>query len=715
MSTSWTTTATLLAGLAFTARPGAAAAAPNPGPLRAPDIETIESGLRVAVFPDHRLPILQFQLLVPAGLTAEPGSQSGIANLTAQALRAGSTSRTAAGFGADLERLGGTFTVSVGRDYVTVSGAFLARDLDAGLELLADAVTHPLFPEDAIEPLKRQAMNGLLQSQQNPAATADEQLWSQVFADQPYGRHLYGTLESLPALSADQVRAFHREHYRPEHAVLAIAGDVTTGQALAAAREWFGIWTGHGAGSAPPPLPAAPRGLSFHLIDRPDLDRAEFRIGALAAPRDAPDYLALALANHCLGGASWSRLPGAATIPGSAMDVHTSLTPLRNTGLFAIAASAAPESAAAVVVRLREQLARFLDAPIAEDEMQRARRFFQNVFPLQLETPGARASQGLAAYFYGLPADFFDRYDARIGAVSAADAAAAARHWLDPARLTVVIVGPAARIKSRLEPLGPVEVLAPPAALDVQRAPGDKLKPTPDQVRRGRELFDQAVVAHGGAERLRAIKESSIEGDIVLRQGGSEMKGSLRQVRQEPYKMVFTTRFHDFETRQTLNGRAAWSRSGVDSGQIVEADSIQILALRSSYNSDPGHLLLAGFRAGAVPAFAGSERIAGRAVDVVSLDAPGLERRRYLFDAESHRLVGLEESAPSVVGQVSRRLFSDFKTADGVLWPMAEERQVDGKPIMMIALRSVELDRGVPERMFERPAAAGPPRIELKK
>lgn len=716
MSTSWTRTALLLAGLATAAGSAAAATAVAVGParLRAPEVETIETGLRVAVFPDHQLPIIQIQLLIPAGLAAEPEPQSGIANLTAQALRAGSTSRSAASFGAELERLGGTFNVSVGRDYVTVSGAFLARDLDAGLELIADAVTHPIFPEDAVDPIKRQALNGLLQAQQNPAVTADEQLWSQVFTGHPYGRHLYGTLESLPALTAEQVRTFHREHYRPDHAVLAIAGDVTTGQALAAAREWFGIWSGRSAESAPAPPLAAAQGLRFLVIDRPDLDRAEIRIGEPAAPRDAPDYLALALANHCLGGASWSRLPRAATIPGSAEDVRTSLTPLRGTGLFALAASAAPESAAAVVVRLRDQLGHFLEAPIAADEIERARRYFQNVFPLQLETLAARTTQWLAADFYGLPADFFDRYDARAGAGSASEAAAAARRWLDPSRLGVVIVGPAARIRSRLEALGPVEVMAPPAGLDARRGPGDKLKPTPEQVRHGRELFDQAVAAHGGAERLRAIKDSSIEGDIVLRQGVNEMKGMLRQVRKEPYKMVFTTRFQDFETRQTLNGRTAWSRSGIDSNTVVEADSIVVAALRSGYGSDLGHLLLAGFRAGAVPTFEGRERISGRMVDVVRLDAPGFERRRYLFDAENHRLLAIEESAPSLVGQVSRRLFSDFKTVDGVLWPMSEERQVDGNRIMMLTLRGVELDRGVSERMFERPPKLKPAPIDLK-
>ena len=708
----------LAVGLAFTALPGPLSAAPagrlEPAPLHAPVVETIETGLRVATFPDPRLAIVQIQILIPAGLATETAERSGIANLTAQALRAGSTSRSASSLDADLDRLGGGLNVTVGRDFVTVSGAFLARDLDEGLELVADAVTHPIFPEAEFDQFKTRAVNGLLQAQQNPAATAEELLWSQAFGDQPYGRPLLGTLESLPRLTADEIRAFYREHYRPDRAVLAIAGDVTPGQALAAAREWFGAWSGRAAPGSPALTAPAPRGPGILVLDRPDLERAEIRLGSPAAPRDAPDYLALALANHCLGGASWSWLAQRRTPRGAAQEARSTLTPLRGTGLFMLAASAAPESVGAAVARLRESLAQFLGMPLSEDEIGRARQYFQGALPLQLETLYARTSQWLATDFYGLPADFFERYDARIGAVSAAEAAAAARHWLDPARLSVVIVGPAGRIKPGLERLGPVEVRVPPAALAGRQGGGDEAAPSPEQERRGAELFGQALAAHGGTERLKSIKDSSIEGDLVLLQGSNQISGVLRQVRKDSYKMVFSTQFQNFETRQTLNGPTAWSRAGADSTQIVDADSTQIAGLRSGYDSDPIHLLLAGVREGAHTTYEGSARLLGRPVEVVRLDAPGMARRRYYFDAENHRMLAIEEVARSLVGGVSRRLFSDFKTADGVLWPMIEERQVGGTRVMLLTLRSVALNRGVPDAVFERPAASKAPFIKLK-
>ncbi|HEY6866537.1 MAG TPA: insulinase family protein [Candidatus Eisenbacteria bacterium] len=674
------------------------------GPLPRPEVETIENGLRVAVFTDPRLPIVEIQMLVPAGVAAEPADQSGVANLTALALRSGTTSRTTAAFGADLERLGGTLSGIAGRDFASVSATFLSRDLESGLELVADAVTHPIFDQEDVDRLKRQTANGLMQADQSPSVTADERIWQLAFEGHPYGHPAAGTPESVARLTVDQIRAFYHEHYRPEGAVLVVAGDAKPPQVMSAVREWFGTWSGRAPVAGPLLAPAAPKTPRIVLVDRPALARAEIRLGAPSAPRNAPDYLPLALANHCLGGAAWSWLSrGAGARP--AEGARSSVTPLSGTGLFTLAASAAPESAGAAVVRLRERVAAFLAATPTDDEIGRARGYFQRVYPLQFETLAARAAQWLAADHYGLPAEFFERYHERIGAIGAQDAAAAARHWIDPSRLVVVVVGPAARIKPQLDALGPVDVLAPPTTLAGGAGAGDNAKPTPEQERRGRELFELAAAAHGGADRLKGTKDSALQGNLTLYQGGNEMKGDVRQLRREPYKMIFITNFNGFETRQTLNGHIAWSRAGADTSQVVEADSSQVLGLRSGFNSDLVHLLVAGLDPGASAAYLGHETVLGRGADVVRLEAPDTERRRYYFDAETHRLLAIEEAAPAVVGRLSRRIYTGFKTVDGVLWPMSEERQIDGSRVMLLTVRSLALNRGVADSLFARPPA----------
>ena len=688
-----------LAALAVAPGPAAAAAVA----FAPPQVVTLENGLRVAVFPDPRLPIVQCALRVPAGSTAEPAGREGLANLTALGLREGTSSRTSGAFSADLERLGANLAAGAGRDYATVTASFLSRDLDGGLELLADAATHAVFPDEDVSRLKRRVAVGLAAGQLDPGAAADERLWAAVFRGHPYGRAALGTPEAMDKISADDLRAFHRDRYRPDGAVLAIAGDVTPERALSAAREWFGSWAGRAAEVPAPGAPAA-SGAAVVIVDRPDLARAEIRLGAPTAARDAPDYLALALANHCLGGPGGSRLAAGAGLT----DARSVVTPLRGTGLIALAASAPPESARAVADRLRAGLLGLRAAGPRADELERARRYFRNVFPLSLETLSARVSQWLAVDFYGLPADFFARYDATIAALGPDPVAAAAKRWLDPARLVVVAVGPASRLRPVLESLGTVEVIAP-AAAPAAASGFDALTPaTPEQERRGRELFARAIATHGGEERLAGIKDSRIEGELVVSQGGRELRGSLRQLRKEPERMLFVTRFDNFEARQYLNGGRAWSTTGPDTLTVLDADSLLLAGQRARFRSDLPHLLLLGRDPRSQVFAQGSDTIAGRPAEAVRLDGPGGERRRYYFDSASGRLLAIDEPAPPGLGRVARRIYSDYRTVDGVLWPMSEERQMDGQRIMRVTARTVALNPGIPDALFERPARAHP-------
>jgi len=115
--------------------------------LPPPAERTLENGLRVIVFQRPRLPIVQVQLTVPAGAAAEPADQSGVARLTAELLRQGTTSRDARSVSDEVDRLGGSLAGSASRDYAAVSAAFLSQDLEAGIELVSDVVMNPVFPE----------------------------------------------------------------------------------------------------------------------------------------------------------------------------------------------------------------------------------------------------------------------------------------------------------------------------------------------------------------------------------------------------------------------------------------------------------------------------------------------------------------------------------------------------------------------------------------
>jgi zinc protease len=677
----------------------------------APTIRTLPNGLRVAVFQDRRLPVVQMQLLLPAGGAQDAAETPGVANATALLLRAGTSSRTAGAFAADVEFLGGSISGAATHDYSAVSGTFLAADFEAGLELLADAVVNPIFPPEEVERYRAQAAEQLLPERQSPAAQAEDQLWALAFHGHPYGQNPVGTLESLGRLDREAVRAFHRDFYRPDRAVLAIAGDVDPEHAFAIANDRFGSWAGRSVTAARPPAPAPPAALRIRLVDRPGLARSEVRIGLVCPSRTDPDALPLQAANYLLGGGASSRLAVAQRRDGGLpYDVRSSATILRDAGLVSLGATARNDSVAVLVARLRDELARLSTQPPDETEVAAARRNFENSYPLQFETPGALMVQWLGADFYGLTSAWLGHYAENVRAVTAGQVDAAASRWLDPSHGVVVVVGPADELKGQLEPLGPVEVVAAgPKA--VAAAPAAPLPATPEQKKRGRELLARTFVAHGGLERLRRVMDTTLEGDMVLEMDARSLTVLVREVRKEPYRMRFSTRISSMENGQVLNGARGWLYTSDDTLRVTGLDDAGVEALRAVFRSDVVHSLLAAAEPAVEVAWLGPGRADGRAADVVEVTAaapPGggpAEQRLLYLDVTDHRLIaedlgdaGMRASALAV-----RRVYSDYRMVAGVPWPFHEERMRGGTKTMTLSLQTVTINTGVSDLMFEPP------------
>lgn len=682
--------------------PVAAAGAPA---FRVPEpvVKTLPNGLRVAVFPNPRLPIVQMQLLVPAGSATESDERAGVANLTAQMLRHGTSSRTAAQFATDLERLGGNVQGTASREFSTVSGAFLAADFEAGLELLSDVVLHPIFPPAELERVRGQTVEALLQNRQASAAIADEYGWQSVLPGHPYARSVLGRLESVRAITREDVRDFHRDAYRPDRAVLAIAGDVTAERALAAVEERFGSWSGRAALPAIPAAPASPAPPRIRIVDSPGRSQSEIRVVLATPGRGSEDREKLQLLNQILGGPGvTSRLAGSVRVAsGLSYDARSTLTLLRNTGVMSLSTFARNDSVAHAVRRMRAELERLRDRPPTADEVEAARRYALHVFPLQFESLGAIVAHWMAADLYGTPLDPRER----LRTLSVEDVASVARS-LDPARAWIVVVGPASELRTQLEPLGAVEVVTLPA----MTAQGTAVpSPTADEQKRGRETLERAIAAHGGLAKLRSIHESLVEGEMSLIAAGSELRGNTQQARKDPWKYSTQTRFLAFTTREVLNGDRAWTvfqQSATT--KVEEEDSLGVRALRAQFLSDVVHLLLEAREPGVTLAARRSETLDGARAEVVDVFRGG-EVRRLWFDAATRRLVAAEAD-PAGDGRSfgSRRRFRDLRAVNGVWWPFHEERFLAGQRVMELRLSRVALNSGLEDVLFRAPAAPPP-------
>jgi hypothetical protein len=450
-------------------------------------------------------------------------------------------------------------------------------------------------------------------------------------------------------------------------------------------------------------------------VDRPGLARSEVRIGLVGPSRTDPDALPLEIANYLLGGGPASRFARSQRVDGGLpCEVRSSYAILRDAGLVGLGAVVRNDSVAILVVRMREELARLRTQPPDETEVAAVRRTFENSYPLQFQTPGALIAQWLGADFYGLTSAWLDHYVENVGAVTAAQVAAAASRWLDPSRCIVVVVGPAADLRVPLEAVGPVEVTVPGDGAVVAAPVVPPVAPppaSPSQKKRGRELLARTLVAHGGLERLRRVTDTTLEGDMVVDAKDGSLTLLVRQIRKEPFRMRYSTRISSMENGQILNGTRGWVYSSDDSLRVTGVDSVAVGALRSVFRSDVVHSLLDAAEPAVEVAWLGPGRADGRAADVLEVTAaapPGggpAEQRLLYLDVTDHRLIAedLGDARLRASPMAVRRVYRDYRTVAGVSWPFYEERLRGGTKTMTLSLLSVTINTGVSDMTFEPP------------
>lgn len=690
--------------LALLACAATSSAAVTPYRSPSPVVRTLPNGLTVAVFPDHRLAIVQAALLVPAGATQEAGREIGVGSLTAATLTRGTSSRTADQFDAELARRGATLTGSAGREFATVSLGLPSRDFEGGFELLADAVMNPVFPEEEIEVARTRLLQQIAAGRQNVGTLADDHAIAMSLAGAA-GHPVAGTFETLSELHRAEVQAFHRRCYRPDRALLGVAGDVDPERVFALAGALFSTWSG----TATPPPPArfaTGEGPRVRIVDLPGRAQSEFRLVVPAPGRaDTASLPATQVLAALLEGGRDAR---GRLLP---REERASITTLGASGLLIVAGSAPADSVAARIRSVQAALGGIADRPVDAASLDAARRRMVDGYALPFESLAGVLGQWMAARTAGLgndePARFADRL-AAVDAAAIARVAGASARAKDP---VIVVAGPAARLRTVLAPLGTVEVIgANAAAVAVPAAPSRAMAaPTAAEIEAGRKRIADAVAAHGGAAKLDGIKDSVVEADATLSFDGRELTGTLKETRKDPDRFLASMLVRTNLGQQGLEGGRGWVFSSAMGDTVVPADSATVAGLQAALQSDVVHLLRIASDPKSRVAARGRENVApDRPAEVVEVVDPRGVRRALFLDPASHRVIGLEQDEGSFGGNLPvRRLFSDHRQVSGVLWPFSEIRTVRGERLMSIQVRSVRLNGGVTDGTFSPPGRGG--------
>jgi zinc protease len=416
-------------------RPVATAATP----FRLPPVETrtLSNGISVAVIQNHQLPVVAVRAVIDAGSLLEPADRAGLSGLVNQMLSEGTATRTADQLAEAFADLGNPVTP---QGFTTVTG-----NLDRSLELMADMLMRPAFPEAALTRIKANTVANLRRLREQPAFLADRVFNSLLFgAQHPYAR--VATDQTVGAITRADLVAFHADWFRPQNVKLVVVGDVTPDAAVQRLERAFGSWPAGGR-TASYDVPAAPaaKPTTIYLLDRPNSPQSTVVVGQVGPPRDTPDFYALETMNTVFGGLSGSRL-------NSNLRERHAFTYGANSGLQwrrVPQVSTLRGQSDIVSAKTDSAIGEWLGElrgirgaqPVTPAELDFAKNNRTAGLPLRFETVTQVALEVANLLQIGVPLDFYGSYASRIERLSGPDLSAIATKYLDPQQSVIVVVG----------------------------------------------------------------------------------------------------------------------------------------------------------------------------------------------------------------------------------------------------------------------------------
>jgi predicted Zn-dependent peptidase len=457
------------------------AAAPPPGPDRttppekgpAPELRlpeqkklVLSNGLRVRLVEYRRLPIVALNLVVDAGSARDPRRLPGLASFTAAMLTEGTKTRSATRISDEAGFLGASIGAGAGVDSGSLSGATLARHLPRFLELFADVAMNPAFPRGDFERVQDERLVTLLQQRDQPQAIASKAFQPAFWGAHPYGHYSLGTEASVEATRPEDLRAFHARFWVPANAELVVVGDVSEAQLRPLLEATLGAWK---RGVAAPPLSARPAASPHRtlVLEKVDAPQSYLLLGMPGLRRVSDDFVIGTVAFQVLGGGMSSRLfRNLREDKGYTYGVYARSDARKIGGVSFVVGSVKAEVTGAALKEVLNELGRLRDEPVSEQELADAKDALVLSLPSDFATAHSTAGRIAELALHGLPDDYWDRYAERVRKVTAADVRRFAASYLDPGKLTLVMVAHPETVEKQLAglPLGPVEVRAAPAS-----------------------------------------------------------------------------------------------------------------------------------------------------------------------------------------------------------------------------------------------------------
>lgn len=477
---------------------------PKSGP--APEIKigeaetfTLENGLKVFVVKNTKLPRVSFTLVLEKDPILE-ADKAGMTGFVGEMMTAGTTNRTKDQLDEEIDFIGASLSASAN----SMFASSLKKHQGKILELMADVLFNPVFPQEELDKLKKQSLTGLAQSKDNPDAISGRLTSALVYGkNHPYGE--VATETTINNVTVEDVKSYYQTYFKPNIAYLAIVGDMDKAEAEVVVKKYFASWKSGKVPTFSYPVPQRQAKNTVALVDRSTsvqtvIDIAqplEMKIG------DA-DYISSRLLNQILGGGSSSRLfMNLRESKGYTYGAYSSIGADKLTAQFSANASVRTEVTDSAVYEFMNEIVNLVDKGVTEEELVKAKSNLAGSFGRSLESPATIANFALNTVRYDLPKDYYATYLQKMNALTVEQINATAKRLIDPTKMYVTVVGNGSEIKEKLAQFGEV------VEYDNMGFPAKEIEMA-DASMTADKVIENYISAIGGSEKASAIKAAKV-------------------------------------------------------------------------------------------------------------------------------------------------------------------------------------------------------------
>ncbi|MEB2776868.1 pitrilysin family protein [Algoriphagus sp. D3-2-R+10] len=461
---------------------------------------TLDNGLKVFVVENDKLPRVSFTLVLERDPLFE-GDKAGMTGYVGQMMKAGTTTRTKDQIDQEIDFIGANLGVSS----TSISASSLKKHQGKILDLMADVLYNPVFPEEELEKLKKQSLTALATSKDEPNAISSRLASAMVYGkDHPYGE--VNTETSLSNVTVEDLKEYYNTFFKPNIAYLAIVGDMSKAEAEEVVNKYFSDWE---PGDVPKFTYDAPAPASKNIVGLVDRSSSVQTVIDIAQPIDLTlgdqDYISSRVLNEIFGGGSSSRLfVNLREDKGYTYGAYSSFAADKLIGQFSAGASVRTEVTDSAVVEFIYEINKLVEEGVTQEELDKAKASLAGSFGRSLESPSTIANFALNIERYDLPKDYYETYLQKMNALTVEDINETADKLIDPDKLYIMAVGNGAEIKDKLAQFGEVKMY------DNMGFPAKEMAAV-DADMTSEKVIANYIDAIGGEDNVKAIKAAKLE------------------------------------------------------------------------------------------------------------------------------------------------------------------------------------------------------------